>query len=99
MKAYILVKFKEGVENLKNPEERELTDKLSGYPAVIGGRKEKYFEITLSNGYTSVPKPFSTIVSRYKARKHIRSICKTLLANPVYEEYKFKLEGDKKWRK
>ena len=95
MKAYILVRFREDVENLKNPEERELLDKLSDYPAVKGARKEKYFEVTLSeNGYRKLP-----FLSGFLARNTARSICKKLLANPVYEEYSFRLEGEKKWRK
>ncbi len=80
MKAYVYVSLKKSV---LDPQGKTIHGALRkmGYQAVADVRQGKYFEIQLNGG-----------LSEAEARSQVERIARDVLANPVIEEFQYKLE-------
>ena len=80
MKAYVYVSLKKTVLDPQGKTIHGALKKL-GYHDVADLRQGKYFEIALNGG-----------LSKAEAEKEVERMAREVLANPVIEEFSYKLE-------
>ena len=80
MKAYVYVSLKKTVLDPQGKTIHGALKKL-GYKGVADLRQGKYFEIALNGG-----------LSKAEAEKEVERMAREVLANPVIEEFSYRLE-------
>jgi len=82
MRARIVITLKPTVLDAQGATVQKALRNL-GFAGVDEVRMGKYIEVALADG------------SQAEIRQHVDEMCKKLLANPIIEDYRFELEGQK----